>query len=141
MNVAREEEFTEEDRALLLLIAANASTAIRLQMSRESREREERLTSIGRLLSGVIHDIKTPLTVISGYVQMMQTADKRDLREEYAELALKQFEHIGAMQRDILEFARGERNTLVRKVYLAKFFADMKEQLQTQLARLGVELV
>jgi len=138
---ARDEQFTEEDRALLLLIAANASTAIRLQMSRESREREERLTTIGRLLSGVIHDLKTPLTVISGYVQMMQTADKRALREEYAELALKQFEHIGAMQRDILEFARGERNTLVRKVYLSKFFGDVKEQLQTQLARVGVELV
>lgn len=136
----RSEEFSEEDRALLLLIAANASTAIRLQMARESREREERLTTIGRLLSGVIHDMKTPLTVISGYVQMMQAADKRELREEYAELALKQFEHIGAMQRDILEFARGERNTLVRKVYLAKFFGDVREQLQTELARGGVEL-
>ncbi|HVH46116.1 MAG TPA: GAF domain-containing protein [Labilithrix sp.] len=140
-QASRDEEFTEEDRALLLLIAANASTAVRLQMSREAREREERLTSIGRLLSGVIHDIKTPLTVISGYVQMMQAADKRALREEYAELALKQFQHIGAMQRDILEFARGERNTLVRKVYLNKFFGDVKEQLQTQLARDGVELV
>lgn len=137
----RDEEFTEEDRALLLLIAANASTAIRLQLSREAREREERLTSIGRLLSGVIHDIKTPLTVISGYVQMMQNADKKELRAEYAELALKQFKHIGAMQRDILEFARGERNTLVRKVYLSKFFGDVKEQLEMQLARDGVELV
>ena len=57
--------FTEEDRALLVLITANASTAIRLQQAREAREREERLTTIGRLLSGVIHDLKTPLTVIS----------------------------------------------------------------------------
>jgi signal transduction histidine kinase len=137
----RAAEFTEEDRALLLLIAANASTAIRLQLSREAREREERLTSIGRLLSGVIHDIKTPLTVINGYVQMMQATDKRSLREEYGELALRQFEHINVMQRDLLEFARGERNLLVRKVYLSKFFGDVKEQLQTQLARVGVELV
>jgi signal transduction histidine kinase len=135
------EGFSEEDRALLLLIAANASTAIRLQSARESREREERLTTIGRLLSGIVHDMKTPLTVISGYVQMMAQADKRELREEYADLALKQFEHIGAMQRDVLEFARGERSTLVRKVYLAKFFGDVKEQLQAQLARMGVELV
>lgn len=133
--------FTEEDRALLLLIAANASTAIQLQLSREAREREERLTTIGRLLSGVIHDLKTPLTVISGYVQMMLAADKRSVREEYAEQALKQFEHIGAMQRDVLEFARGEKSILIRKVYLAKFFADVKEQLQTQLARSGVELL
>lgn len=133
--------FSEEDRALLLLIAANASTAIRLQLSREAREREERLTTIGRLLSGVIHDLKTPLTVISGYVQLMQAADKRSVRDEYAELALKQFEHIGLMQRDVLEFARGEKSILIRKVYLVKFFEDIKEQLQLQLARQGVELV
>ncbi|MDB5220571.1 MAG: Adenylate cyclase, partial [Myxococcaceae bacterium] len=103
-GMKKERDFDEDDRALLLLIAANASTAIQLQMSREAREREERLTTIGRLLSGVIHDLKTPLTVISGYVQLMQHADKRDVREEYAELALKQFDHIGAMQRDVLEF-------------------------------------
>jgi signal transduction histidine kinase/putative methionine-R-sulfoxide reductase with GAF domain len=133
--------FDEDDRALLLLIAANASTAIQLQLSREAREREERLTTIGRLLSGVIHDLKTPLTVISGYVQLMQHADKRDVREEYAELALKQFDHIGAMQRDVLEFARGEKTVLIRKVYLASFFGDVREQLQMQLARVGVELV
>jgi signal transduction histidine kinase/putative methionine-R-sulfoxide reductase with GAF domain len=133
--------FDEEDRALLLLIAANASIAIQLQISREAREHEERLTTIGRLLSGVIHDLKTPLSVISGYMQLMQAANKREVREEYAELALKQFDHIGAMQRDVLEFARGEKNVLVRKVYLSKFFGDVREQLQLQLARLGVELV
>ncbi|CAN5905349.1 hypothetical protein BH11MYX4_BH11MYX4_59220 [soil metagenome] len=136
-----ERGFDEDDRALLLLIAANASTAIQLQMSRESREREERLTTIGRLLSGVIHDLKTPLTVISGYVQLMQAADKREVREEYADLALKQFDHIGAMQRDFLEFARGEKTFFIRKFYLASFFGDVREQLQMQLARLGVELV
>jgi signal transduction histidine kinase len=123
------------------LIAAPASTAIHLQLSREARAHEERLTTIGRLLSGVVHDLKTPLTVISGYVQLMQAADKREVREEYAEHALKQFEHIGAMQRDVLEFARGEKNVLIRKVYLATFFDDVREQLQTQLARQGVELV
>ena len=140
-GMKKERDFDEDDRALLLLIAANASTAIQLQMSREAREREERLTTIGRLLSGVIHDLKTPLTVISGYVQLMQHADKRDVREEYAELALKQFDHIGAMQRDVLEFARGEKTVLIRKVYLAKFFGDLKEALQMQLGRMGVELV
>ena len=140
-NKMKVDGFDEDDRALLLLIAANASTAIQLQLSREAREREERLSTIGRLLSGVIHDLKTPLTVISGYVQLMQHADKRDVREEYAELALKQFDHIGAMQRDVLEFARGEKNVLIRRVYLSKFFGEVREALQMQLARLGVELV
>jgi signal transduction histidine kinase/putative methionine-R-sulfoxide reductase with GAF domain len=133
--------FSGEDRSLLELIAANASTAIRLQMAREQHEREERLTTIGRLLSAVIHDLKTPLTVISGYVQLMQSADSKKKRAEYAEAALKQFDHISAMQREVLEFARGERNVLVRKVYLQKFFEEVRAAVEPQMKREGVELV
>jgi signal transduction histidine kinase len=133
--------FNEEDRELLELVAANASTAIRLHLSHETREREERLTTIGRLLSGVIHDLKTPLTVISGYVQIMQGSDDPAERGRYAELILRQFDLIGAMQREVLEFARGEKSILVRKVYLQKFFDGVREQLEGELSRRGVELV
>jgi signal transduction histidine kinase/putative methionine-R-sulfoxide reductase with GAF domain len=133
--------FSEEDRELLVLVTANASTAIRLQLSREAREHEERLTTIGRLLSSVIHDLKTPLTVMSGYVQLMQASNDPAERERFAELILKQFDHIGAMQREVLEFARGEKSVLVRKVYVQKFFDDVREQLEGELARRGVELV
>ena len=70
----------------------------------------------------------------------MQTAASQDKRNEYAESVLKQFDHIAAMQREVLEFARGERNVLVRKVYLERFFADVKEQLESQLGRFGIEL-
>jgi signal transduction histidine kinase/putative methionine-R-sulfoxide reductase with GAF domain len=132
--------FTNEDRALFELIAANASTAIRLQLSREAREREERLTTIGRLLSSVVHDLKTPLTVISGYVQLMQTSNDQAQREKYAELILRQFDLIGAMQREVLEFARGEKSVLIRKVYVQKFFDDVRDQLEPDLSRRGIEL-
>ncbi|MDP8999792.1 MAG: HAMP domain-containing histidine kinase, partial [Myxococcota bacterium] len=133
--------FRDEDRELLELIAANASTAILLQLSREAREREGRLTTIGRLLSSVIHDLKTPLSVISGYVQLMQTSKDVDLRERYAQLILRQFELIGAMQREVLEFARGEKSVLIRRVYLQKFFDDVRAQLASDLAKRGIELV
>ena len=85
------------------------------------RERSERLTTIGRLLSGVMHDMRTPLTVISGYVQLMATATDAAQRAEHARLILKQFDLLSAMQREVLEFARGEKSVLVRKVYLQKF--------------------
>jgi K+-sensing histidine kinase KdpD len=133
--------FADEDRGLIELLAANASTAIRLQLSREAREREERLTTIGRLLSSVIHDLKTPLTVISGYVQLMQNSDDGPQREKYAENVLRQFDLISAMQREVLEFARGEKSVLVRKVYLQKFFEDVRDQLEADLSRRGIELV
>ncbi|MEB2321710.1 MAG: GAF domain-containing sensor histidine kinase [Sorangiineae bacterium] len=132
--------FTEEDRSLLRLVCANMSTAVRLFRASQERERGERLTTIGRLLSQVIHDFKTPMTVISGYVQLMQDADSRDQRTEYVERILEQFDVLTAMQREVLEFARGERTIFVRKVYLSKFFGDLVRQLGHEIDGRAVEL-
>ncbi|WP_437982474.1 GAF domain-containing protein [Sorangium sp. So ce117] len=132
--------FSKDDRALLRLVSANASTALRLFRSRLEREQSERLTTIGRLLSGVMHDMRTPLTVISGYVQLMAGAPDAATREDHARLILKQFDVISAMQREVLEFARGERSILVRKVYLTKFFGDIEKQLEHELAGTGISL-
>jgi signal transduction histidine kinase len=133
--------FTDEDASLMRLVAANASTAVRLFVVQEQRERGERLTTIGRLLSQVIHDFKTPMTVISGYVQLMQDMADPAKRAEYAEEVLKQFDVLTSMQREVLEFARGERRVFVRRVYLKKFFADITRQLQLELTGRPVELV
>jgi signal transduction histidine kinase len=139
-NSRKTNGFSTDDRALLRLVSANASTAIRLFRSRIEREQSERLTSIGRLLSGVMHDMRTPLTVISGYVQLMAGAPDTATREEHARLILKQFDVISAMQREVLEFARGERSILLRKVYLTKFFGDLEKQLAHELAGTEVTL-
>ncbi|HEV8244225.1 MAG TPA: GAF domain-containing sensor histidine kinase, partial [Polyangiaceae bacterium] len=130
----------EEDTGLLRLMAANVSTAVRLFNANAVHEREERLTSIGRLLSQVIHDFKTPMTVISGYVQLMAEADERPLRQEYCEEILRQFDVLTAMQREVLEFARGERAIFVRRVYLRKFFADLERQVQLEINGRPIEL-
>ena len=132
--------FDEADVSLLRLVSANVSTAVRLFNANKSRERSERLTSIGRLLSQVIHDFKSPMSVISGYTQLMADADERQVRAEYSEEILKQFDVLTAMQREVLEFARGERAIFVRKVYLNKFFSDVRRQLALELTGQPVEL-
>lgn len=127
--------FAKDDVDLLRLLALNASTGFQLELAREQRVRAERLTTIGSLLSGMMHDLKTPLTVISGYVQLMAGEADQAQRESYAELIHKQFDHLGAMQREILAFARGERTVLFRKVYLQKFFGEIEAQLRHEIAR------
>ena len=133
--------FDEADVSLLRLVSANVSTAVRLFNANRSRERSQRLTSIGRLLSQVIHDFKSPMSVISGYAQLMADADDRQVRAEYSEEILKQFDLLTAMQREVLEFARGEKTVFVRKVYLNKFFADVRRQLALEISGKPVELV
>jgi nitrogen-specific signal transduction histidine kinase/putative methionine-R-sulfoxide reductase with GAF domain len=132
--------FDEADISLLRLVSANVSTAVRLFNANRSRERSQRLTSIGRLLSQVIHDFKSPMSVISGYAQLMADADDRQVRAEYSEEILKQFDLLTAMQREVLEFARGEKSVFVRKVYLNKFFSDVRRQLALETQGMPVEL-
>jgi signal transduction histidine kinase/putative methionine-R-sulfoxide reductase with GAF domain len=122
--------FEEEDRSLMALVGANVSTAVRLFRASVQRERGQRLGTIGRLLSQVILDFKTPMTVISGHVQMMTSADDADVRAEHARDVLKQLELLTAMQREVLDFARGERRIFVRRVYLNRFFDDIKRQIE-----------
>ena len=140
LGSASSRAFTQEDESLMQLVGANVSTAVRLFFASQARERGERLTSIGRLLSQVIHDFKTPMTVISGYVQLMSEADDPKVRHEYAEEVLKQFDVLTGMQREVLEFARGERTLFVRRVYLHKFFGDLRRQLELELNGSDVEL-
>lgn len=137
---AAEPDLGETERAVLQPIAANVTTALRLFLANEERERTARLTSIGRLLSQVIHDFKTPLTVISGYVQLMQNAEDRDLRVEYAQKALRQFDVLTGMQREVLEFARGEKSIFVRRVYMHKFFGEFRQLLSQQIDGRAIEL-
>jgi signal transduction histidine kinase/putative methionine-R-sulfoxide reductase with GAF domain len=132
--------FREEDQYLLRLLAANLSTAVQLHRSRLSQERTERLTSIGQLLSGVMHDLKTPMTVIRGYVQMMAKTPDPAARADYADRIQKQFELIRGMQQEVLEFARGERTVLIRKVFLDPFLQGIAAPLAIELQSSPIQL-
>lgn len=132
--------FTAEDLGLLRLVAANVATAVRLFDASRAREQEERLSAIGTLLSQVLHDLRSPLAAISGYVELMTEASDKSDRERYAAQILKQFETLGLMQQEVLAFARGETKVLVRKVLLDRFLSDLKELLERELAGKNVEL-
>lgn len=128
-----ETPFTEEDVRTASLIANHISTAIGLASARSRRGKQERLSTIGQLLSSVLHDLKTPMTIISGYVQLLVNEDQQDERQRLSESVLRQVELINAMTRETIAFARGDRSVWVRKVYLKKFFEELHEQLQREL--------
>ncbi|HEX8954074.1 MAG TPA: GAF domain-containing protein, partial [Polyangia bacterium] len=106
--------FDDGDLRLLTLIAGQASRAITIARNREERQHSERLASIGQMMSGVLHDLKTPMTIVSGYAQLMASSDDAEQRNHYAELVLKQFDLMSSMTRELLQFARGESQLLIR---------------------------
>ncbi|MBK8169384.1 MAG: GAF domain-containing protein [Sandaracinaceae bacterium] len=132
------EAFTDDDVKFASVIAGQVSNAIGLALSREKQAREDRLSTIGQLLSGVIHDLKTPMTVISGYLQLLMNEPEDATRHTFGQAALRQIQLVDSMTREILAFARGETTLFVSKVYLHKFFGEIVEQLEKQFRDRGI---
>jgi signal transduction histidine kinase len=132
--------FTDDDLRLATLISGHVSSAIDLAQSRKRREAQERLSTIGQLLSGVVHDLRGPMTIISGYARYLEGEEDAERRVEYGEAIVRQVETVNAMTGEILAFARGEKNILISKVYLRTFFEELIKGLQLELGGRKIEL-
>ncbi len=141
LNKSRGEgNFGEDDLKLAAVIAGNVSSAIGLARARERREREERLSTVGQLLSGVLHDLKTPITVISAAVQLLVSEKDEGKRQVLADRVVRQVGVINSLIRETLAFAKGETSLWLRKVYLHQFFADLEAQLTQEFRGRGMNV-
>jgi len=132
--------FDAEDLKLLTLLAGQTTKALQVSRQRESKFKATRMETIGKLLSGVLHDLKTPMTIISGYVQLMANETDERVRTDYANGVLRQFDHLSSMTREVLAFARGDSTLLVRKIYVQRFAEELQRHLAQMLAGSKVEL-
>jgi signal transduction histidine kinase len=106
------------------------ATALASTRAREKSKNEAQLEALGTMLAGIVHDLKTPMTVISGYVQLMALEDDAQERQANAETVLKNCDQMTSMIKELLQFVRGESSILIRKVYLQQFMADVEDMLK-----------
>ncbi len=132
--------FSEKDERLGVLLAAQVGRALQRRQSQEEVERRSRLATIGQMLSGVLHDLRTPLTVVGGYAEMMAGEEEPALRAEMSAQILTQLQHISDMQQETLAFVRGEKSVFIRRVFMHVFMRELTEQLVQEFAGTSVEL-
>ena len=128
-----------DDLKLLVLIAAQAAGAIGMARRRSEQSNADRLASIGRMLAGLLHDLKTPMTIISGYAQLMAAMDDPAQRDKYVEQIQRQFDLMAGMTREVLAFARGDTDLVMRKVYVHRFAEDLSKQLGAAVYGRGID--
>jgi len=131
--------WSDADLRLLVLIAAQAASAIGLARRRSEQASRDRLASIGRMLAGLLHDLKTPMTIISGYAQLMAACEETAQRDKYVEQIQRQFDLLTGMTREVLAFARGDTDLVVRKVYVNRFVEELTTQLGAATAGRGID--
>lgn len=101
---------------------------------------KNRLMAIGMAASKIIHDIKTPLTVIVLTAQLIENLFPGS--GEFSHSIVKQTRLIDQLIREILDFARGVETTpLIQKVNLSDFFDDLKEVNEASLKGRNISFV
>lgn len=122
-----------------LLIIENLSETRRLE---EEIRKSSYLASIGEMAAGVAHEIRNPLTVIRGYLQLL-VEKKGESRLEQVKpqlkTALEETDRLGRIIQEFLNLAKPQAITKV-PVNLSQTLAEVSEFLKTEALRLDVEL-
>jgi signal transduction histidine kinase len=131
---------SDDTRDLLEVLAGQAATTLHNLELLQDRIRSDRLSTIGRMLSTIVHDFRNPMTSIRGYAAMIEEMDIGPARrKECAHLVLEETERMGAMIDEILEFTSGGTPRLRRKrIGVEDLVAKLQRLLDRDLAERGV---
>jgi signal transduction histidine kinase len=114
---------------MLQLLAAQIARGVVTKRERVEAERAERLELLGHSVSAILHDLRTPMTAVSGYAELMANEDDRETRLSHVTRIDRALSHMETMTHEVLAFARGQREIFVQKVYLNKFVEEVRELL------------
>ena len=136
----RDGDFGDDDVKLLTLLGGQAGRALRLARDRAARERDERLRLLGQTIASVLHDLRSPLTVVQSYAELMAYEPSEKQRLEYSDMVARQVLGIEQMTREVLAYLRGESGFLPTQVHLDRFLGDLREVLTRELTPKKIDL-
>ncbi len=120
-----------------ILVFEDITDKIRLQQQLVT---SEKLASIGLLSAGVAHEINTPLTGISSYVQMLQ---KKATDVHFAEVLEKieaQTERVSRIVKNLLNFARNPSDMAFHRVNLKDSLQEIISLIEYKLKAMNIKL-
>jgi signal transduction histidine kinase len=106
-------ERSPETADVLAILAGLAAASLHnIEMS-TGRLETERLSTIGRMLSSIVHDFRNPMTLVKGYGSMLADPSlSGDRRAQYSNLIVQEADRITAMIEELLDYTRGRRTAL-----------------------------
>ncbi|MGE5741999.1 MAG: ATP-binding protein [Candidatus Aminicenantes bacterium RBG_16_66_30] len=121
-----------------IIVFEDITDKIRLQQQLLT---SEKLASIGLLSAGVAHEINTPLTGISSYIQMLQ---KKLADTHYAQILEKveaQTDRVAKIIKNLLTFARSPSDAAFQRVDLKQSLEEILSLIDYKLKNMNIRLV
>ncbi|WP_242299771.1 PAS domain-containing sensor histidine kinase [Bacillus cereus group sp. BfR-BA-01448] len=103
----------------------------------ELLNKSDTLAAIGQLAAGVAHEVRNPLTVIKGFIQLFQI-NKED-QEKYFNLMLSEIERIEAILQEFLSIAKtDEISTEKKNIY--QIFKNVVSLMNTKAIMTNIQV-
>lgn len=107
-----------------------------LKKAQDELIKSERMSTIGKIASSIIHDFKSPMQVIVGMTELI---GKPNIDEEKKNNLLKHIKNavmqMNTMTYEILDFVRGETNLTLEKTNISNIFNEILLYLSNDLQK------
>ena len=124
---------SEESKAELKKSISSLEKAnVELRQAQEEIIRSEKLASIGRLASGIAHEIGNPIGIVLGYLDLLKgnelnTQERSDIIDRIGE----EIDRVNRTIRNLLDFSRPPKGE-VKEVSVHQTITDMLDMLKPQ---------
>lgn len=118
-----------------ILLLQDITEAYRLQ---EQLQRHQRLSSMGEMVAGLAHQLRTPLAAAVLYASHLRGELPPADRERFAQKALARLHSLERLIKDMLIFVRGGK-ALQEVLSVAALIADVRHVMEPQMQQHGID--
>ena len=117
-------------------------TLAELRSAREELSRNERLSIIGQTVSGLIHDMRNPLSIVMGYAGLLQDGGlTEDENREYATQIIQYVNVFSAMAEEVLDYTRSDEHLNIKTVALDAYLDTVENLLNPPGLKRRVDVI
>jgi signal transduction histidine kinase len=129
----------EEDRGKLFQTVDSLEDANKkLQKAQDDVVRAEKMAAAGRLSAGLAHEIGNPVTIVQGYLELLQDRDIEDEeRKEFVRRGLNELTRIDRLLQQLLDLTRTPKEAL-ETVTLGRLLSEVHKVLHIPFAKKGI---
>lgn len=127
--------FNSRPLEYLKVIAAQTVSFIEKKEALDQKKRSEKQALIGSMLSTIVHDMKSPLSGISGYTQLIRQRSSEEEIKKFCNTIMDVLDRINNMNNELLSFVRGDsvilnKSRISLSALFDKILADNSEKFK-----------
>ena len=141
INKRGELVFSEADARLLEIVAGQAAIAIDNARLLERTLQSDRLSTVGKMASSIIHDFNTPLTLIQGFAELLGDPElPAERRQKYSNLIQEEVQGFVTSAKGLFDYARGDTRLNPEKVQFGAWLETIAGILRLKLSAANIQL-